>query len=102
MQGVLGSKIHVICNWAGRDLSGIFVGWAKGPSNKNSMGPKPLTLAGGLGAARLPVGSRGNALVRGPGELCSPAEIRFAVYMCLDSLSLDPFFLFFIFIYQQS
>ena len=29
--------------------------------------PWALTLAGGLGAARLPVGSRGNALVRGPG-----------------------------------
>ena len=44
--------------------------------------PWALTLAGGLGAARLPVGSRGNALVRGPGERRSPAEIRFKHFAC--------------------
>ena len=62
-----------------RDLSGIFVGWAEGPSNKNSMGPY---FSRGSGAARLPVGSRGNALVRGPGERSSPAEIRFKHFAC--------------------
>ena len=44
-----------------------------GPKAHPTKIPWALTLAGGLGAARLPVGSRDNALVRGPGELCSGA-----------------------------
>ena len=44
-----------------RDLSGIFVGWAEGPSNKNSMGPN---FSRGSGGRKAPSGVQGQR----PGE----------------------------------
>ena len=41
-----------------RDLSGIFVGWAKGPSNKNSMGPNFSRGSGGRKAPSVVQGQR--------------------------------------------
>ena len=60
--------------------SGIYLEFLlDGPLAHPTKIPWALTLAGGLGAARLTVGSRGNALVRGPG---SSAEIRFKHFAC--------------------
>ena len=80
---VVALMLDSISNDKSRDLSGIFVGWA-------------LTLAGGLGAARLPVGSRGNARVRGPGELHRP-KLDLSILHVPRQPLLRPFFLVFYF-----
>ena len=79
-------------------MTGIYLEFLlDGPLAHPTKIPWALTLAGSLGAARLPVGSRGNALVRGQGERSLEPKLDLSILHVPGQPLLRPFFLVFYF-----